>query len=73
MFLSVLVFLHLFNIIWDVLPDMMHITWGKWVIPMLKGELIQRNQRPTAPPAAPPKVHMHPGDQAFKSNIQWLK
>ena len=54
---SALTYLSMFNIIWDALPDMMHITggiWGKWLIPMFKGELIARNK----PPKPPAKEHI---------------
>lgn len=51
-YVTVLVFLHMFDIIWDFLPDMMHIlkgSLGGHLIPLLKGQ-----RRPGAPkrPAA---------------------
>jgi hypothetical protein len=59
--LSILCKLGLFNIIVDVLPDLMHMTkgvWHQWLIPMLKGELITRNKAPQKPPA----VHKDKGE-----------
>ena len=59
---SALTYLSMFNIIWDAMPDMMHITsgiWGRWLIPMFKGDLIQRNKAPKEPST----VHMVHGKQ----------
>jgi hypothetical protein len=45
-----LTLLHLFNLIWDITGDMMHLmkgTWGRRIVPMLKGELDQK--RPKKP------------------------
>ncbi len=50
--LSFLTYLQHFNIIWDVLPCYMHIAkglWHKWIIPMTKGTLIERNKKPLPP------------------------
>jgi hypothetical protein len=66
---SCLFLLQHFDIIWDVLPDMMHIcdgVWERWLIPLFKGELIERNQKPKRPspvhldntPYTPAEMHL---------------
>jgi hypothetical protein len=49
---SLLVNLAFFDMIWDIMPCMMHIDkglWQKWIIPMAKGTLIARNKEPRPP------------------------
>jgi hypothetical protein len=56
----VLAFLAMFNVIWDITGDMMHIIKGMWMrrlMPMLKGELVQ------AAPKKPNMTHTVAGEQ----------
>jgi hypothetical protein len=46
--------LHMFNIVWDITGDLMHLlkgTWGRRLMPMLKGLMTQ------APPKEPAATH----------------
>lgn len=69
--LTWLMILAFFDVVWDVMPCTMHINkglWQKWVIPMMKGTLIERNKQPKKPATR----HMEKGKEVAYTPSEML-